>query len=316
MFKFVLKRIISMIPVLLIVLVLVFALMRLIPGNPLYSIYADETLTKEDIIALGEEYGFNDPIWKQFINYFKNMLKGDWGTSYFDNQPVFKNIWAKWEPTIILTFYSSFLSLIIGVPIGIFAATHHNSFLDYLLSSISMIFMTIPAFCFGISLLYLFAFKIKIFPLSSYVSIAKGGFFKCLWSLTLPSLAVGLSGVAALARHTRSQMLDVLGTDYIRTARAKGLSERKVNYVHAFKNVMAVIITMVSNTLVANLGGSIVIERVFTIRGVGTLAYDSLTRFDYSQEQAILVFFAMIFIVMNIIVDIIYKLLDPRIELD
>ena len=305
-----------MIPVLLLTLVLVFFLMRMIPGNPLYSMFEDETLTKAEIDLLSEKYGFNDPIWKQFLDYFRNILRGDWGTSYFNDQPVFQNIFDVMEPTLLITLYSSVISLVIGVPFGILAATHRNSWIDYAVSSTSMVATVIPGFCVGIGLLYLLAFKHPIFPLVGYTSIAKGGFWKSMYSLTLPSCAIGLSGVASLCRHTRSQMLDVLNADYIRTARAKGLHERLVNYRHALKNVLAVIITLVSNTVVTHLGGSTVIETVFSINGVGMLSYASLNRRDYAQEQAILLFFALIFIVMNILLDIIYKMLDPRIELD
>jgi peptide/nickel transport system permease protein len=178
-----------------------------------------------------------------------------------------------------------------------------------------MIVVCIPGFCLGLGALYLFAFKLKWFPLFGYQSIQKYGFWRAVWSVTLPSLAIGLSGAAGYARHTRSQMLDVLGKDYIRTARSKGMTERVINYRHGLKNVLAVMITMVAGTIVGHLGGSTVMEKVFTIQGVGLLAYSSLTSFDYTQEQAILLFFAAIFVAVNIILDIIYKALDPRIDL-
>ena len=314
--KFILKRILLSFVVLFIVLTVVFILMRLVPGNPIYTLTEDATeLTPEQVEYYKQMYGLDGTIFEQYVKYLRNVVKLDFGKSLLNKKPVFENIFQKMEPTLIITFYSTIIALIIGIPLGIFSATHRNSFLDYFLSSVSMIVVCIPGFCLGLGALYLFAFKLKWFPLFGYQSIEKHGFFGALWSVTLPSLAIGLSGAAGYARHTRSQMLDVLGKDYIRTARSKGMTERVINYRHALKNVLSVMITMVAGTIVANLGGSTVMEKVFTIKGVGLLAYTSLTSFDYTQEQAILLFFAAIFVVVNIILDIAYKALDPRIEL-
>lgn len=316
MLKFTVKRVLSAIPVLLVILILVFSLMRMIPGNPMYSLQADSNMTEEELIMMQEKYGLNGSIFEQFFRYLKNIVKGDWGTSFFNGKPVFENIFSRMEPTILITVFATIISLLLGVPIGIYAATHHNSKLDYILSSTSMIFTIVPSFCFGVGLLYLFAFKLKWFPLSSYEYIEKGGFWNSIWHIFLPSLAIGLSGMAGYARHTRSQMLDVLNSDYIRTARAKGLSDRKVYYRHALRNVMSFLITMVSGTITVNLGGATVLEKVFNIQGVGLLSYSSLFGKDYPQEQAILIFFAVIFVFTNILLDIVYKLLDPRVQLD
>lgn len=314
--KFVIKRFLSAIPVLLIILILVFCLMRMIPGNPMYSIQADANMTEEELHMLQEKYGLNGTIFEQFFAYIKRIAKGDWGTSYFNGQPVFENIFARMEPTILITIMSTFITLILGVPIGMYAATHHNSKLDYILSSTSMLFTIVPSFCFGVGLLYIFSFKLKLFPLYGYQYIEKVGLWESMRHVFLPSLAIGLSGMAGYARHTRSQMLDVLNSDYIRTARAKGLPDRLVYYRHALRNVLSFMITMVSGTITVNLGGATVLEKVFNIQGVGLLSYSSLFGKDYPQEQAILIFFASIFVFMNIFLDIVYKILDPRVELD
>ena len=314
--KFIFKRCLSAIPVLVVVLVLVFFLMRFLPGNPIYSIVEDADLTPEQLAIMEEKYGLNESVFQQFLKYIKNIFKGDWGDSYYNGKPVFENIFSRMEPTVVITLYSTLITLCLGIPIGVYAATHHNSKLDYALSSTSMLFTIIPSFCIGICFLYLFAFKLKWFPLRGYTYIAKGGFWAAIRSATLPSFAIGLSGMAGFARHTRSQMLDVLNSDYIRTARAKGLSNNVVHYRHALRGVLAILITMVSNTVLNNLGGSAVLESVFNIQGVGLLGFESISRRDYSQEQAILLFFAILFVFMNIMLDIIYKLLDPRIELD
>lgn len=314
--KFILKRALSAIPVLFIILLMVFCLMRAIPGNPLYTIQADADMTDEQMQIMQEKYGLNGSIFEQFWRYLKNIAKGDWGTSYFNGEEVFKNIFDHMEPTLMMTGLSTLITLGLGIPIGIYCATHRNSWIDYVISSASMLFTVIPSFCIGIVLLYVFAFVLDWFPLYGYTPIAVGGFWEALRSIALPSFAIGLSGMATFARHTRSQMLDVLQADYIRTARSKGLSEQLVNYRHALRSVLSIIITMVSGTVLGHLGGSSVLETVFNIPGVGLLAFESLTRKDYSQEQAILLFFAFMFVFMNIVLDIIYKLLDPRVELD
>ena len=303
--KFVFKRCMSAIPVLIVVLVLVFFLMRFLPGNPIYSIAEDADLSEEQLALLEEKYGLNESVFQQFGKYIKNIFKGDWG-----------NIFGRMEATLVITVYSTLITLLVGIPVGVYAATHHNSKMDYALSSTSMLFTIIPSFCIGICFLYIFAFKLKWFPLRGYTTIAKGGFWAAIRSATLPSFAIGLSGMAGFARHTRSQMLDVLNSDYIRTARAKGLANNVVHYKHALRGVLSILITMVSNTILNNLGGSAVLESVFNIQGVGLLGFESISRRDYSQEQAILLFFAILFVFMNILLDIIYKLLDPRIELD
>ena len=314
--KFIIKRVLSAIPVLFIILLMVFCLMRAIPGNPLYSLQADSDMTEEQLQIMQEKYGLNGTIFEQFGRYLKNIAKGDWGTSFFNGEQVFQNIFAHMEPTLMMTGLSTLITLVLGIPIGIYCATHRNSALDYIISSLSMLFTVIPSFCIGIVLLYVFAFVLDWFPLYGYTHIADGGFWEALRSIALPSIAIGLSGMATFARHTRSQMLDVLEADYIRTARSKGLSERLVQYRHALRSVLSIIITMVSGTVLGHLGGSSVLETVFNIPGVGLLAFESLTRKDYSQEQAILLFFSFLFVFMNIVLDIIYKLLDPRVELD
>lgn len=315
--KFILKRFLSAIPVMLIILVLVFCLMRMVPGNPMYTIQADANMTEEEMYMLQEKYGLNGTIFEQFWAYLKRIAVGDWGESYFNGQPVFSNIFGRMEPTILITLLSTFITLILGVPIGMYCATHHNSKMDLMLSSTSMLFTIVPSFCFGVGLMYVFAFKLGWFPLGMpYEPIEKGGLWNALHHVFLPSLSIGLSGMASYARHTRAQMLDVLNSDYIRTARAKGLGNRQIYYRHALRNVLSYMITMVSGTITVNLGGATISEKVFNIQGVGLLSYSSLFGKDYPQEQAILIFFAAIFVFMNIFLDIIYKILDPRVELD
>ena len=313
--KYVIKRVLTAIPVLFIVVTLVFCLMRIIPGNPVYHM-VDENATAEEIEMVKEKYGLNDSIWEQYARYVGGLLTGDWGKSYFNDQPVFKNISAVMEPTILITLFSTLITILVGVPVGVIAATHRNSLLDYSLSSASMVAMTIPSFWLGLMLAYWFGYKLGIFPTQSYMSIGRFGLWKAMYSVALPCISLGLSHVASIARHTRSAMLDVLGQDYIRTARAKGLAGKVVHYKHALKNTLSIVATLVANSIAGMLGGAVVTEKVFNINGMGKLALDSLYRRDYAQEQAIVLFTAIIFIGVNILMDIVYKALDPRIEYD
>lgn len=313
--KFILKRTLMLIPTLLIILTIVFALMRMVPGSPVWALLEDEeNVTPERVEEVETEMGFNDPLPVQYWRYLKGIVTGDWGISYFNLKPVFENMVAVWEPTLIIAVYATIITVVIAIPVGILAATHRNSALDYFVSSMSTLTMVIPGFCMGLMLCYLFGFKLGWFPVVGYTTIEKGSFWYSIWNVTLPAFALGLNHVASLARYTRSSMLDVLNQDYIRTARAKGLSRNKVFYKHALKNTMAIVGTMIAGSIAGMLGGASVTEKVFNIRGMGTLAVDSLGRRDYSQEQAIVLFFAMVSLVVDLSMDIFYKILDPRIE--
>ena len=315
MLKYTLKRILLLIPTLLVILTIVFILIRIVPGSPVYALLeGEDNVTPEMVEELETEMGFNDPLIVQYGRYIRDIFTGNWGESYFNNKDVFSNILAVWEPSILITVYATLITVVIAIPLGILAATHRNSPLDYIVTTMSTATMVIPSFCMGLLLAYFLGYRLGWFPTISYTSIAKGGLWKSLYSLTLPSFALGISHIASLARYTRSSMLDVLHQDYIRTARAKGLSRNKVYYKHALKNTLSVVETMIASSIAGMLGGSAVTEKVFNIRGMGTLAVESLSRRDYSQEQAIVIFVALIFLGVDLIMDLIYKALDPRIE--
>ena len=315
MLKYTLKRILLLIPTLLVILTIVFILIRIVPGSPVYALLeGEDNVTPEMVEELETEMGFNDPLIVQYGRYIRDIFTGNWGESYFNNKDVFSNILAVWEPSILITVYATLITVVIAIPLGILAATHRNSPLDYIVTTMSTATMVIPSFCMGRLLAYFLGYRLGWFPTIGYTSIAKGGLWKSLYSLTLPSFALGISHIASLARYTRSSMLDVLHQDYIRTARAKGLSRNKVYYKHALKNTLSVVATMIASSIAGMLGGSAVTEKVFNIRGMGTLAVESLSRRDYSQEQAIVIFVALIFLGVDLIMDLIYKALDPRIE--
>lgn len=315
MLKFTIRRIFSAIPVLLIVFSLVFALMRIIPGDPTTLILGEEA-TLEEYEALKERMGLNDPLIVQYVRYIKDIITGNWGTSFYNQKPVFRNIFDRCEPTIILALYSTALAVLIGIPVGILSARNHNSPLDFVVTTLSSAGMSAPGFWVGLMLVYLLGVQLRWFPIQGYTSLAEGGLKGSLYSLTMPALTLSLSHQATLCRYTRSMMLDVLNNDYIRTARAKGMSDRVVFYRHALKNSLAPVVTNIGFAIAAKLGGSTIIETVFNIPGMGKLAYESLMRRDYDQEQAIIIFVAIILIFTNILLDIVYKILDPRIEFD
>ena len=313
--QFIVKRVLSGIPVILIVMVLIFFIMRIIPGDPAAMILGDEA-SIEEIEDLREKMGLNDPLPVQFINYVKDIVSGNWGNSYHNGRPVFENIRKRLEPTILIVVYSTVISVVLGITLGILSARFHNSFLDYTLTTVSVFGLSVPMFWFGVMLLFLFGVRLRWFPVQGYRTIAEVGLLGSLKYLTMPSVAVGLQHVASITRYTRSMMLEVLGNNYIRTAHAKGLSERVVFYKHALKNALSPVVTTIGFSMASMLGGTVVTEMVFNIPGMGTLAYDSLIRRDYPQEQAIILFMTIVFVAVNIIMDIIYKWLDPRIELD
>ena len=316
MAKFILKRTLLMIPTLLIVMTVVFVLMHVVPGSPVHGILSSrgEDVTQENVEALEAELGLDDPIIVQYLRYMKGIFTGDWGVSYSNGKPTFQNIRDVMEPTIMYGLTYFVIHMITAIPVGIYCAVHRNSGMDYAMTFSSMAFMVVPSFCLALLGIYFFGFKLGWFPVVGYTSIERGGFWVALYHVLLPAIVSGLSGIAGLARQTRSTMLDVLNQDYIRTARAKGLSNNMVYYKHALKNTLSVTGSMVIGSFIGAVGGSSIIEKVFNIKGMGRLALESLSNRDHAQMMAIVLFSAFIGLATNLICDIVYKLIDPRIE--
>jgi len=313
--RFVIKRIFAAMLQLFIVMTLIFFMVRIIPGDPATQILGEDARI-EDIELLREQMGLNDPIPVQYVKYLKDIVRGDWGESLYNNKPVFENIRSRMEPTIILTLYSVALAVLIGVPMGIIAAKKRNSLADYTLTFFSAVGMSAPGFWVGLMMVFYLGVQLRWFPTQGYTYIADGGLKGALHSLTMPAVAYAISHISSLARYTRTMMLDVVGNDYVRTARAKGLKERVVYYKHALKNALAPVVTNIGFSIATLLGGATVAETVFNINGMGKLAYDSLMRRDYTQQQANLLFTTILLLAINILLDIVYKMLDPRIEFD
>lgn len=315
--KFLVKRLSTAILTALLALTLIFFMVRAIPGSPVAALIGTEQgISDEDYARMEEQYGLAGSTTVQYVNYLKAVVTGDWGDSYFMGQPVFDCIASRMEPTLMLTMVSMLVAIFFGVPTGIFCASHENSPADYIVSSTSMIFLCIPNFVLGLGLTYIFCFKLQWFPLSNYYWIEKYGIWQSIYSLIVPGFSLGMINAASTARYTRTAMISVMKRDYIRTARAKGLSDGKVRYVHALKNAFGTVMTTLGGALLGCLGGSVIIENLFNIPGVGRLATTALSQRDYTLLQADVLMMTLLFIVINILIDIGYKLLDPRVELN
>ena len=321
--KYVLKRFLLLIPTLFIVLSIVFLLLRMADGSPAREILLeelDEAPSLEQVYEKEVEMGLHDPIIKQLFRFYGEILRGDWGDSYKFKKPVFEKMASVWEPTLLIAGYATIITVFIAIPAGIFSATHRNSLLDYTISTFSTITMVVPGFCVSLLMQFFFSvwwrqkFGYQLFPATEYFFIEEKGFAESFARVTMPSFSLGLHHVASMARYTRSTMLDVLSQDYIRTARAKGLSRSKIYYKHALKNTLSIVGTMIAGSVAGMIGGAAVTESVFNIHGMGELTVTSLNYRDYPQEQAIVLFSAFLFLFLDLLLDIMYKLLDPRIE--
>ncbi len=357
MLSFLVRRLILLIPVLLGILLITFALARLIPGDPC-TIALGEHATQAACHQYLDRMGLNDPLPNQFLRYLVNLAHGNLGNSIRTNETVTSIVLLRLPMTLELAFFAMLFAIIVGIPLGIIAAIRRNSAADVTTMVIANLGVSMPVFFLGLLLAYLFAILFKGTPLwlppsarltagLSTVSLIKtfhltgltglplalvtfvsnmviinsliSGNWKVLVDglrhLILPAIAVGTIPLAIIARMTRSSLLDVMGLDYIRTARAKGLKERLVVFRHAFRNALLPIITIVGLQLGSLLGGAILTETIFGLPGMGTVMVTSIFARDYPVLQAAVVLIAMIFVIVNLIVDISYAYLDPRIRL-
>ncbi len=312
MVAYIIRRLLLLIPVLLIVGVVVFALMHLTPGDPA-SVMLGREATQEQKDALRARLGLDEPIPVQFVNWFGRALRLDFGDSLFIGKPVTQALLDRAEPTGLLALYSFTLAIILAIPAGVIAAVRANSFLDRLLMVVSISGVAIPSFFFGILLILLFAVVLGWLPSGGYVNIRDDPIEHFKYML-LPTLTLGFSAAGLLARLVRSTMLDVLNEDYVRTAYSKGLRERSVVVAHAFRNALIPVLTVVGVTLAGMLGGAVVIEAVFNIPGMGRLLVQSVTRRDIPVVQGAVMTVAAIEVLVMLLVDLLYVYVDPRIR--
>jgi peptide/nickel transport system permease protein len=306
LFQFLVRRLIQTIPVVIGVTILVFSLMHLIPGDPA-QIIAGEAAPAAQVEAIRERLGLNDPIPIQYLRYMGNLLQGDLGQSIRSSRPVTGEIQARFWITMRLAIYSMVVSIFIGLIAGVISAVRKYSLLDSLLMVVALFGLSMPNFWLGLMLIKYIAIELALVPPSGWGT----------WQQAiLPVLTLGTGGAAIIARMTRSSMLDVINQDYIRTARAKGLKERVVIYKHGLKNALIPVVTVIGIEAGMLLSGTVLAETVFAINGMGRLAIDAIRARDFPLVQGIVLVFALTFVLVNMLVDISYRYLNKRIDLN
>ena len=309
---YIFRRLIALIPTLLIVATIGFLLIHLTPGDPAVVMLGEEA-TEEQVDMLRQQLGLDLPVPIQFGRWLGRLVQGDLGQSIFLKRPVTTAIFERLECTLLLTMYGLGIAIVLGIVMGILAAVKHNTVVDQSLMMVALLGVSMPSFWLGLNLILLFALRWRMFPAASYTPVAQG-WNLALRSLTLPAFTLGFVSAAPIARMVRSSMLQVLNQDYIRTARSKGLRERTVIVSHAFRNALIPTVTIIGMTVGGLIGGAMVIEQVFALPGVGRLVLSSIARRDYPVIQGILIFFSSIYVFVNLIVDIIYVYIDPRVK--
>jgi peptide/nickel transport system permease protein len=303
---------VMLVPVLLIVGTVVFALVHLTPGDPA-AVMAGQSATPEQIEQIREQLGLDRPFLEQFVDWFGGLFRLDFGESIFLGMSVTDAIKERAQPTLLLTFYALLVQITIGVPAGVIAAVRRNSFVDRVLMVVSISGAAVPTFFLGILLILFFAVNRRWLPSGGYIPIQDDPVqhFK---SMLMPAFALGFSSAGLLARMVRSTMLEVLREDYVRTAFAKGIERRQVVMRHALRNALIPVITVIGASLGALLGGAVVTETVFTIPGMGRLVVQSISRRDFPVIQGAVMVIAAIYVLVNLLVDILYVYVDPRVR--
>jgi peptide/nickel transport system permease protein len=309
---YVIRRLLSTVVVMAIVAIFVFLLLHLSPGDPA-AIIAGDNATSEQIDAIRKKLGLDDPLPVQFIRWVSHVVQGDLGISIFSNEPVLKLVGQRLEPTVSLAMTTLFVAVTLAVTFGVVAAWKAGTWVDRLLMVISVVGFSVPVFVVGYLLIYLFAIELRWLPVQGYTPISEGlgGWAR---NLVLPSVALGLAYVALIARITRASMLDVLSEDYIRTAKAKGVANNSMLLKHALKNAGVPIVTVIGIGVALLISGVVITETVFNIPGIGRLVVDAIAKRDYPIIQGVILIFSGVYVLVNLLVDLSYTLIDPRIR--
>lgn len=307
-----LQRIIALIPVLLIASLVIFTIVRLAPGGPA-AVILGEQATAPQIDALNHKLGLDQPLYVQFAKWVRDVFTGNLGESLFYNGSVTSVIGQHIQPTLLLSTYAILLAIIIGVPIGTIAALRHGSLLDRGLMSVSLIGVAAPSFLIALILIIVAAVKFHFLPSGGYVRI-QSSFFGNLKSLILPAISLSLGSLALIARITRSAVLEVLGSDYVRTAHAKGLKNRTVVVRHILRSALLNVITIIGLVFAGLMGGTVVIETVFHIPGIGSLIIHAVIRRDFPLVQGTILYITFAVVLVNLVVDLLYAWIDPRVN--
>jgi peptide/nickel transport system permease protein len=312
--RYLLKSIASMVPTFLLAAILIFSLMHLMPGDPA-AVMLGDTATPEQVQALRVTMGFDKPVYVQFFRWFAGLLRGDFGQSIFFHKPVLQVIWERAEVSLFIAVLSMALILVTGIPIGVISAVWYNSYADQTCSGASMLAASMPTFWLGLNLMLIFSVVLGWLPSSGFPSIVES---KNLWDLkylVLPCVTLAAPNSALIIRLTRASMLDVLKEGYVTTARAKGLPEVMVTMKHAFRNSLISVIAVVGFTFVGLASGTVITETVFSLPGIGRLVVESVLRRDYPVIQGIILVIALAYMLVNLIIDLCYTFLDPRIRI-
>ena len=309
---FVVRRVLAVVPVLLVVAVIVFAMLRAVPGDPA-AVIAGDSATPEQVAALREKLGLEKPVPVQFGLWLGDVLRGDLGESYFFRQPVSALIAQRLEPTLALGLAALSIAVVVAVPLGVLAAFRQGSWIDRAVMAVSVAGFSMPIFVLGYLLVWIFSVQLEWLPVQGYARIGDG-VGPWLQRLVLPAVTLAIAYVALVARITRTSVLEVLNEDYVRTARAKGLREFDVLSRHALRNAAVPILTVVGIGLAVLIGGAVVTESVFAIPGLGRLTVEAVLSRDFPVIQALILLFATAYVFVNLAIDIGYALLDPRIR--
>ena len=338
MFEFIIRRLVSIVPVLGVVAVLVFLMLRLTPGDPA-AVIAGDNATSDQIADIREKLGLNEPIYTQFVIWIAKVVQGDFGESFFFKKTVAELIAQRVEPTLSLAVCTIILAVIVAVPLGVFAAWRHGSLTDRLVMGFSVLGFSVPVFVIGYCLIYVFAllpwefgvpfafvmdwfgakpwFTVdlggKWFPVQGYTRIGENA-WNWIYRLILPSVTLGVIYVALIARITRASVLEILNEDYIRTARAKGLSNRVVLMRHALRNAAVPILTVIGLGIALLIGGAVVTESVYGLPGLGRLTVEAVLSRDFPVIQTVILLFSAVYVFINLVIDIGYTIFDPRIR--
>lgn len=312
MIAVVIRRLLATIPVMGIVAIIVFSLLYLTPGDPA-AVLAGEQATAEDIERLRVSLGLDQPYLVRFGQWITGVLHGDLGTSIFSRRPVMELIVQRLEPTVALTLASLLIAVTIAVPLGVIAAWRSGGIVDRMAMSFAVLGFSVPVFVLSYLLIALFSVKLQLLPVQGYIPIAYG-FVPFAQHLILPAVSLGIINAALIARITRATMIEVLNQDYIRAARAKGLSVRRVLIRHALKNAAVPIVTVIGISFALLISGVVVTETVFNIPGLGRLTVDAILRRDYPVIQGVILVFSATYVVVNLLVDLSYGFFDPRIK--
>ncbi|HZD26683.1 MAG TPA: ABC transporter permease [Alphaproteobacteria bacterium] len=312
MYAFIVRRLLATIPVLGMVALFVFMMLRLTPGDPA-AILAGDYATPQQIAEIREKLELNEPIGDQFVIWLGKLARGDLGESFFFRKKVTELIGNRIEPTLSLAAVTLIITILVAIPLGVLAAYKHGSWIDRTVMGFSVAGFSIPVFVLGYLLIYIFAIELHWFPVQGFKSLS-AGLWPYLHRLILPSLTLSVIYIALIARITRASVLEVLGEDYIRTAYAKGLTSRAVLMRHALRNAAVPIVTIVGIGIALLIGGVVVTESVYNIPGLGRLTVDAVLGRDYPTIQAVILVFSFAYVLINLLIDLAYTVLDPRIR--